>query len=186
MKTNQLSTLLLILLLSLGLSAQGEESFERQGFVLGLAIGSGSHFHDSQTYTRFTGPNIRVGTMLSPRLALLIQAPGGTHFAEGEGRAFEALLPSVQYWINDGLYVNGGIGLGIETTPFYLVDYEAGPPTFNMGLALFTAIGQEVYKWGGNKTVDLQLRMLYGSIAMKDLGQQKHLAIDLVLGVNLY
>lgn len=190
MKTIPFSKLLFkllgALLLNLSLSAQEEAPIERKGLVLGLAFGSGSHFHDSQSFARYTGPNIRIGAMLNPQWALLLQAPGGTHYIEGEGRAFEAIVPSLQYWISDGLYVNGGLGLGIETTPFYLVDYEAGPPTFNTGLALFASLGQELLKWGGNKTVDLQLRMLYGAIKMKDLGHQNHLSIDLVLGINLY
>lgn len=185
MKSNRLSLILFALLFSFGLQAQ-EAGIKREGLVLGAGIGLGSHFTSDQQLIRYTLPNLRLGFMVNPKLALLVHAPGGTYSYGGETRAFEGIIPTVQYWFSDRFYVNAGAGLGIETTPIYAVDFDEGPPVFNTGLGLFGTIGYDLYQWGGNKAIDVQVRCLYGNINGQAPGNQEHLSFDLVFGINLY
>lgn len=186
MKTYQSHLTIFLLLFCLGLRGQDSKPLNRQGLILGLSIGAGSHFYEGEAFARFSVPNVRIGYMINSKWAMLLHAPGGVYRKEGEDLAFEGIIPTAQYWFNEHWYVNAGVGVGIETTPFYLVDYEAGPPTFHTGMALFSSLGREVYQWGGNKTIDLQLRALYGSITKGPQDRQQHLAFDLVIGINLY
>lgn len=186
MQIRNITKSLALVLIGLNLLGQEIESFERKGLVLGAGIGFGSHFQSGESLIRYTAPNLRVGFMLNSNWALLIHAPGGTYSRNGEMRAFEGLIPTAQYWFGDRLYFNAGIGLGIETTPIFEVDFEAGPPSFNGGLGLMSSFGYEFKQWGSNKTVDLQLRALYGNIRLPELGAQNLFSLDLVIGINLY
>tara|TARA_Y100000310_G_scaffold339717_1_gene433291 strand:+ start:31211 stop:31732 length:522 start_codon:yes stop_codon:yes gene_type:complete len=166
--------------------AQSKKEFTRKGFVFGVGMGTGVHLVDGEAHNRFTTPNIKIGAMLNPKLAILLTAPGGTHKQDEEVRAFEGVIPSVQYWISDQFYINAGVGLAIETTPFYKVNYSEGTPEFNTGIGLTSSIGYELVQWSTNKTLDAQLRVLYGNIEFDNQSNTENLAIDLVIGFNLY
>ncbi|MCB0644981.1 MAG: hypothetical protein KDC44_25220, partial [Phaeodactylibacter sp.] len=103
--------------------AQNKEAFTRKGFVFGTSIGGGIHLLDGDIKGRFSVPNFKVGVMVNPKLGILLYLPGGTYKQEGEERAFEGFIPTAQYWLTDKFYLNAGVGLAVETTPFYKVDY---------------------------------------------------------------
>lgn len=186
MKLQRLAALALFLLASGTLQAQDQTDITRKGFVLGASLGGGVHLSEGTSYSRFTAPNLKIGAMLNPRLGIIFYAPGGTFTRENEERAFEGFFPTVQYWITDKFFVNTGVGVAVETTPFYRVDFEAGPPEFNTGFGFTFSAGHEIIQWSENKTIDIQLRLLYGNIKFQDDSREKHLAIDLVFGFNLY
>jgi hypothetical protein len=186
MNPYQITFMSVLLMITTAAFSQGDETFTRKGFVFGASIGGGTHFLDDNTYGRFTAPNIKVGAMVNPKLAILLLAPGGTYQKGDKQRAFEGLIPTAQYWLTDKFYVNAGVGLAIETTPFYKVDYAEGPPEFNTGLGFTASVGQEIFQWSHNKTADLQLRLLYGNIEFEDLTHTNNLAIDFLIGFNLY
>jgi hypothetical protein len=154
--------------------------------VLASSIGGGVHFLNEETYGRFSIPNFKIGAMVNPKLGILLYVPGGTYKQKGEDRAFEGFFPTVQYWVTDKFYVNAGIGLAVETTPFYKVDYSQGPPKFNTGFGYTVSTGKEIIQWSTNKTVDIQIRLLYGNITYQDKSKMDNLAIDFLVGINLY
>ena len=124
--------------------------------------------------------------MVNPKLGILLYLPGGTYKQEGEERAFEGFIPTAQYWLTDKFYLNAGVGLAVETTPFYKVDYAQGLPKFNTGVGFTVSAGQELLQWSKNKTLDAQIRLLYGNIQFEDPAQRNNLAIDFLIGFNLY
>lgn len=186
MNAHRISLLAVFLMISIAAFSQSDKEFKRKGFVLGASVGGGVHLLDGDIYGRFTAPNIKIGAMLNPKLGILLMVPGGTYKKDGETRAFEGFFPTAQYWFSDRMYVNAGVGLAIETTPFYKVDYAEGAPEFNKGFGVTASIGQEIIQWSTNKTIDLQLRLLYGNIQFQDLSRKDNLAIDFVIGINLY
>ena len=186
MNTRRITFLAVFLMITTAAFSQSDTDFARKGFVFGASLGGGTHLQDGNAYGRFTAPNIKIGAMVNSKLAILLMAPGGTYTPNAEERAFEGFFPTAQYWLTDKFYVNGGIGLAIETTPFYKVDYAQGPPEFNTGLGFTASVGYEFLQWSSNKTVDLQLRLLYGNIEFQDQSKKKNLAMDCVIGFNLY
>lgn len=160
----------------------------RQGFVFGTSVGGGIFKMNGNSYVRLSLPNIKIGSMVNEKLAVLIYVPGGIHKSKGMGeqRAFEALTLTAQYWISDKFYLNTGAGLAILTTPIYKVDFREDPPNFNTGVGFSFSVGYEVIQWSKNKTVDIQLRVLYGDINIQDPPHRNHLALDLLIGFNLY
>lgn len=165
--------------------SQDKHAAERKGFVFGASIGGGIHTTDGAVYGRLSAPNFKIGAMLNPKLALLFYVPGGSYKRNGVDLAFEGFMPTAQYWISDKFYVNAGMGLAVETTPFYKVDYEQGPPEFNTGFGFTASVGKELKHWT-NKTLDLQFRLLYGNIGYTDNTRKNHTTIDVLIGFNFY
>jgi hypothetical protein len=186
MNTHRLTILAVILMITTTAFSQNKKDFTREGFVFGVGLGAGVHMVKDATHGRFTTPNIKIGAMVNPKLAVLLMAPGGAHKQDGEQRAFEGLIPTAQYWFTDKFFVNAGVGMAIETTPFYKVNYSEGAPKFNRGFGFTASIGQELLQWSTNKTLDAQLRVLYGNVAFEDQSKKDNLAIDFVIGFNLY
>lgn len=186
MKTQQILFLAALLTLTTAVYSQSTKEITRKGFVFAAGIGGGVHLSEGTAYGRFTVPNLKIGAMLNPKLGVMLYAPGGSSKLDGEERAFEGFIPTAQYWFTERFYVNAGVGVAIETTPFYRVDFSQGPPEFNAGLGFTVSAGHEIIQWSENKTIDVQLRLLYGSISYQDQTPKDHLAIDLVFGFNLY
>lgn len=86
----------------------------RSGFTLLLNTGVGFQ-HDAffgETETGVAGINLGIGGFLSPNMALMFRASGTNvkYFdiwqTSGTGGA------SLQYWVNDKLHIEGGVGAG--------------------------------------------------------------------------
>lgn len=182
--------ILILLMITVGSShaqtGSNNKLIERKGFVVGASLGGGLHVSNQKAYGRFSVPNLKVGAMLNPRLGLILYMPGGASTRNGSERAFEGFFPTIQYWLTDKHYVNFGMGMAIETIPFYLVDYEQGPPEFNRGLGITASIGHELFQWSKNKTIDAQFRILYGRINYNNHFQRDEFAFDILIGFNLY
>lgn len=166
--------------------SQTTKEFSRKGFVFGTSVGGGLHQSETRTYARFSIPNFKLGAMVNAKLAVLVYTPGGISKREGETRAFEGFLATGQYWLTDNLYVNAGMGIVLETTPFYQVDYSAGPPEFNSGVGYAVSTGREIVQWSHNKKIDVQLRFLYGNIRYQDDSRRQNYSVDFLIGFNFY
>ena len=102
----------------------------RKGFVIGVSAGAGylsiegdaapSTFEDSD----ISLPNLKIGWMLNPNTALLLSMPGMAYKAQGVDRSFEGLVPTVQHWVRPNWWINGGVGLGLDTPAFYEDDVK--------------------------------------------------------------
>jgi hypothetical protein len=96
------------------LAAQGGSGFDRGSFTLMLDVGLGLQ-HDGyigQTQQGVAGLNLGIGGFLTDKTALMFRLAGTTasygHFQQSSG----VMAPTLQYWIDDRLYVDGGVGIG--------------------------------------------------------------------------
>jgi hypothetical protein len=189
LKTNTIITIFLSVMLSTaGLARKGTDIPEqREDFMFGIAAGGGILFMKDRgspvdSYGHFSVPNLKPGWLLSPRSALCLHISSGGHHQNYKTRAFEAVLPAVQYWVKDRLWLLGGAGLSMDMPPFY--DVEEDNPKFYFGMALCTSIGYELWKSNG-RTIDIQGRLLYGRYEVEGSRRQS-LAFSILIGHNWY
>lgn len=166
--------------------------FERKGFVFGGAIGISSLQLSSSSISEakqvgLSFPNFKFGTMVSPRMAILLSLPGTVYqYKWGDrqrDRGFEGILPSVQYWLLDRLWLLGGAGLGLDAPAFYDIK-EASERKFYFGTAALAGAGYEVLR-RGRFVLDMQGRVHFGSINAPE-GRRNGLAFNLMFGFNFY
>lgn len=192
MKT-QLVLLLFISLVTIA-NAQNstENKIERKGFLFGAAVGISSvHLtfssHADQNEVTASFPNFKIGSMISKRAALLLYLPGSLYNSANDGRnrvrGFEAIIPSVQYWLGDRLWLLGGVGLGMDAPAFYDIKDE-GERKFYFGHAATAGVGYEVWR-KGKFAMDFQSRIQYGT-SNRPEGKSSGLAFGLLVGFNLY
>jgi hypothetical protein len=176
-------------------AAQGNDAFQRKGFVFGISAGAG-YMHTSIPTNKNSGQagmayNWKVGSSLNSRLAILLQGAITTYQYQGHEdsprarlRGFEGLIPSAQYWVSDRVWVTGGIGLGMDTPVFYDVKDEREGKYYGGGVKTILGTGYEIWQ-RKNKTIDIQGRLSYGTAQVPE-GKRSSFACDVLIGFNLY
>lgn len=173
------------------LIAQSTEH-KKSGFFFGASAGASllslnSDMHESGTHLGLSFPNFKIGKMINQNSALLLLLPGTVYSYDvtdrKRHRGFEAILPSYQYWINGKTWILGGAGIALDAPAFYDIE-DASERSFHFGFGSAIALGYELSHFG-NKTIDLQTRLHYGSVSI-DSDQQSGIALSLLLGINLY
>lgn len=162
---------------------------ERKGFVIGVGLGAGALTLNTnntiKTSFSTTLPNIKVGYMLSKRLALLAILPGANYKYNGKDRGFEALIIGGQYWLKDNWRVLGGTGLTFDAPAFYTVK-DPKTAGFYTGVPAFTfATGYEVWH-KGRLALDLQYRTFLGKSNLPNKGQREGVSNMFIVGFNWY
>lgn len=158
------------------------------GFLFGAAFGGGvsmirEHGH-SQTYPRVSIPNLKAGYVWSEKISFLLYLPTGASKKNGTTRAFEAFLPSVQYWVNDRWSLIGGIGLAMDIPAVWTVDFS-NPKGFHFGPAVSGSLSYEWWR-KNNVGLDVQWRILYGASHVGQNRPRHITACDLVVGITWY
>lgn len=171
---------------------QFENTVKRKGFVIGLGAGAGvisiadsdaeNPFDDAQGGISL--PNLKIGWMLNERTALLATFPGLIYDYEGKDRSFESFMPSLQYWVSDRWWVNGGIGLAMDFPAFYEVD-DFKDEEWNFGCAVAASTGYEIYQ-KKNFTIDLQTKVHLGRVFLDDERHRDAAALTVGVGFNWY
>jgi len=122
------SLLTLLICFGLGLTAFGQtkQVIERKGLVFGTSIGiANSHMNFPTKYQNHTnlGINWKVGYMLNPKLALLVNGAVSIYEYDLTDRKrlrdFGGVFASAQYFATDKIWVLGGIGIGTDAPVFY-------------------------------------------------------------------
>ena len=158
--------------------------------LIGTAIGFSTLKLDSENYqsgsqTGMSFPNIKIGKMISNKTALLVYLPGTIYDFENADRdrqrGFEAILISAQYWVQNRIWLMGGIGLGLDAPVFYDIKTPE-ERNFNIGYSAAAAVGFDVLKFK-KSVIDIQGRVHYGSI---DIGEEqlKGSAFTILVGYN--
>lgn len=187
--------IILITCLSLGiLSAINSqtEGLEKKGLLFGVAVGASQATLSIGEGARekssgISLPNIKVGKSISEKVAVLLYLPGSLYEYNNNGRTrdrgFEAILPSVQFWPSERMWLLTGIGLGMDAPVFFDIKSEE-ERNFNFGYAFTLGAGYELIHFN-NKTIDLQARFHYGSIET-ELGKLQGRAFSILLGFNIF
>jgi hypothetical protein len=148
MKTWLIGVLFVGALLAPG-TASAQEMMDptvRAGFTIEVGLGLGitsalPEEGDSEQKVGLSGANLGLGLFVNPQLALLARFSGTLFFEDAgdESHTFQnsVAMAAAQYWMNDKLFVGGGIGLGIFG-PSLFDDLEVDDQT---GLALAARAG---------------------------------------------
>ena len=175
---------LLLIVQSIVLTAQND--ITREGLFFGFSAGGGIHLSNDDYQSRMSLPNIKIGYMVNEKLGFGLYMPGGVSTINSQNRAFEAFLPSVQYYLTKNWYASAGVGLSLETTPFYDVDFSVGPPDFYVGPGFGFAAGYEFLHFKDKFAVDIQSRVLLGQIYSDKNNSTEQAAFDILIGFTIF
>ena len=175
-----------------GQGLQPQSAVQREGFVIGFGIGGGvisvSDSYQEVAFDKASGgislPNLKIGLMLSDRLALLATFPGMIYEHEGKDRSFEAFIPSLQYWVGDRWWINGGIGLAMDFPALYEVD-DFKDEEWNFGCAVAASAGYELIQ-REKFVLDLQTKIHLGRTFLDNDAYRDGVAFTIGLGFNWY
>lgn len=151
----------------LSYSQKETNQIERKGFIIGFGIGGGVisvsdsdqevPFDESQGGGSF--PNLKLGWMVNNRLAILGIYTGMGYQNQDKDRSFDALIPSIQYWVKDKWWVNAGAGLAMDFPAFYEDNIEN--EDWNFGGAVAFSTGYELVQ-KKNFALDIQTQLQMG------------------------
>jgi len=195
MQTKRKWSVVLLLLLMLGagnsMAQSGSEKVpvERKGFIVGVGIGGGAMtLNTNDTVTTALSlslPNIKIGGMVTDRLALMALLPGALYKYNGNSRGFEAIQVAGQFWIKDHWWVLGGAGVTFDAPAFYTVKDPASAE-FNFGFpSISVATGYEVWS-KGKFALDVQYRFFLGKSNLSGNGVREGFSNMLIVGFNWY
>jgi hypothetical protein len=192
LKMKKLVVLIAFVVSSLTAFAQNQPGVERKGFVIGLGAGlnvfgvqdRGPGATLDYTSGGISLPNLKLGLMVSPRTALLLQMPGSVYQTEGRDRSFEAVIPTVQHWLGNRFWVSGGVGLDVDL-PDLCDLHEQDHGRINLGYALSIGAGFELVQ-RKNYAFDIHTRVQYGNTYLENNTERSSTAISLGVGFNWY
>ena len=165
---------------------------QREGFVFGAGIGGGiislSHSDAEGTFGAAQGafslPNLKLGWMLNDRLALLATFPGMIYEENGKDRSFESIMPTVQYWVSNKWWVNGGVGLAMDFPAFYNINGDENE-SWNFGCAVAASAGFEIVQ-RERFAIDLQTKVHLGRAFLDNDAHLDGVALSVGVGFNWY
>ncbi len=145
----------------------------RSCLVFGGSLGLGGFWYaDCGDICGFAlSGELHIGGMIAPRMALMGDFWEGYHYFSndaynGSGSTYNGIYTlAAQYWVNDVLWVKGGLGFGHITVT--AGDYYYGGRADDSGFAFMLAAGVEVFQ-AYNYAMDLQLR--YGNATYSSSG----------------
>jgi hypothetical protein len=149
-------------------NTDSETTTLRDGFIFEFVVGGGIiSLEDSagiQTFDKsqgtFSFPDLKFGYMLNERLAITVSMPGNIFEFQGNDRHFGGFIPSLQYWVKDRWWINGGIGLAIDSPALYDIKDNVNDD-WNFGCAVMASTGYEIYK-KKNFALNVQSKLVLG------------------------
>jgi len=168
------------------------KKFEKKGFLFGTSLGVSFvqlNFKSQPIHREVSGsfPNFKIGTMVSNRLAVLVYLPGSIYKYKLAGRerdrGFEAILPSIQYWVNNKWWVLAGAGIGLDAPAFYDIKTEE-ERKFYLGKSFSIGAGYDVYQ-NRKFAIDIQGRAHFGDAKFPE-GNRSGMAFNVLVGFNWY
>ena len=157
----------------------------RKGFVAGASAGMSisSVTGDAPEISDgvdITFPNLKLGWMVNPKMAIMLNNTGIAYKQGGKDRSFDGLIPSVQYWAKPNWWISGGFGLGMESLSLY----ESGSHEMNLGTACQFSTGYEFLR-KGRFVFDVQ-GTLFVAQADTDFGNREAVSFLTGIGINFY
>lgn len=166
-------------------------SIERKGFVIGIGVGVGAATisdGDKGSFESTQGglslPDLKLGWMINDRLAIIGTGPGMTYDYEGKDRNFGAIIPTVQYWVKDQWWINGGFGLAMDSPALYDID-DIKNEEWNFGFAVSASTGYELVQ-KKNYALDLHAQVHLGRIPMDNDLHRVGAAVSVGVGFTWY
>ena len=171
-------------------SQQAEAQYtksSRSGFSIGVSGGVGVlHFTkgmDADETSSGIALPVKMGWFLKNNLAVYVNLSGQIYEADGLDRSFEGIIPTIQYWPSDRLWLSGGFGPSLDTRALYESKTEAQKTDWGKGLLLST--GYEFLQ-KANWALDIQTQLLMASVSREGLDNLEGASFTLSLGFTLY
>ena len=191
-KMKSLTMLLISCFLGLSTFGQSKNEIQRKGLVFGTSIGianSNLNYPTKNQNNTNLAINWKVGYMLNPKLALLVNGAVSIYEYDLTDRKrlrdFGGVFASAQYFITDKFWALGGVGIGTDAPVFYDLKPENTVETkYYSGIGAISSIGYEIFR-KRNFALDLQARMNYSSVNLP-IGKTNRFATALLTGINLY
>lgn len=141
---------------------------QRDGFIFEFIVGGGIiSIEDSagiQTFDEVQGtfvfPDLKFGYMLNDKLAITVSMPGNIYEFQDNDRNFGGVIPSLQYWAKERWWIQGGIGLAIDSPALYDIKDNVNND-WNFGCTVMASTGYEIYK-KKNFALNLQSKLVLG------------------------
>jgi hypothetical protein len=171
-------------------NASSETTTQREGFIFEFVAGGGIiSLEDNagiQTFDKsqgtFSFPDLKFGYMLNERLAITVSLPGNIYEFQDNDRHFGGLIPTLQYWVKDRWWINGGIGLGIDSPALYDIK-ENENDDWNFGCAVMASTGYEIYK-KKNFALNVQSKLVLGRALLDGDAHRDALIFNVGLGFS--
>lgn len=164
---------------------------ERKGFVIGIgasvglvSISDGDQGSFEEAEGGISLPDLRLGWMVNDRLAIIGTSPGKIYDYEGRDRHFGAIIPTLQYWVRDRLWINGGFGLAMDTPALYDID-DVEDEEWNFGCAVSASVGYELVQ-KKNYALDLHTQVHLGSVNTGNNQHRDGVTISVGVGFTWY
>ena len=185
----RLMAILLIALLSLEQNAQDIPN--REKFIFEFGIGGGvitlENSEGTQTFDKSQGtsifPDLKIGYMVKENLAITASLPGNIYSFEGNDRHFGGILPGVQYWFANKWWVNGSVGLAIDSPALY--DIKDINDDWNFGKIVGVGVGYEFYQ-KENFAMNIQSKVLMGRVNLDNNQHRDAVSFGISLGFNWF
>lgn len=163
---------------------------ERKGFIIEFVVGGGSiSIEDSagiQTFDAsqgtFSFPDLKIGYMLTERLAVTASMPGMIYEYQNNDRHFGGFIPSLQYWVKDNWWIHGGIGLAIDSPALYDIKDNVNDE-WNFGTAVMASTGYEFYK-KKNFALNIQSNFVLGRASLSGNAHRDAVTFNVGLGFS--
>jgi hypothetical protein len=183
-----------ILSMAFGLTgaSQSENTIHRKGILFGFSAGVAnstlSFPSTTQNHTNLA-LNWKLGYMVRPKIGVLLNGAVSIYEYNLSDRKrlrdFGGVFLSTQYFLNDKVWVLGGIGIGTDAPVFYDVQPEQKIETeYYKGFGLISSIGYEIWK-KKNFAIDLQGRLNYSSVDLP-IGKNNGFTASILLGITIY
>ncbi len=184
-----------ILLMVQFLHAQETIKVQRKGLIFGTSLGvayTNLVFPNKTEQATNLGLDIKIGFMLNPKTSILLSSNVSIYDYSGFGRDrkrdFGVLSPSVQYWLNNKLWLLGGVGLGGDNPVFWDIKNPEDDPLetkYFSGVGLISSIGYELFQVNEHLVIDLKARLMYRKVELQE-GKTSGLSYGLLVGINFY
>lgn len=161
-------TLMFISSITLAQTNSNKNLNQREGFLFEFVVGAKSvSIEDSkgvqtfdESHDALSFPEFKFGYMINNRLAITAVFPGMIYEYQNNDRHFGGLIPSVQYWVKDKWWINGGIGLAMDGPALYDIKKNTNDD-WNFGCAVMASTGYEIYT-KNSFVLNLQSKMVLG------------------------
>ncbi|MCL7754453.1 hypothetical protein [Polaribacter sp. Z022] len=188
---NKLNLIALILISFVTLNQNAQETPNREKFIFEFSVGAGSisleNSEGTQTFDKSEGtmifPDLKVGYMVKENLAITASLPGSIYSFEGNDRHFGGVLTGVQYWFSNKWWLNGGLGLAIDSPALY--DISDINDDWNFGKIVSVGVGYEFYQ-KENFAMNIQSKVLMGRVNLDNNQHRDAVSFGLSVGFNWF
>lgn len=189
--TSKLSLVVLILFSLLSIKQRAQDTPNREKFIFEFSVGASvitlENSNGTQTFdkseTSMSFPDLKFGYMVKENLAITASLPGSIYSFEGNDRHFGGIIPGVQYWFSNKWWVNGGIGLAIDSPALY--DINDANEDWNYGKLVSAGIGYEFYQ-KEKFAMNVQSKLIMGRVNITNGQHRDAVSFGLSVGFNWF